>query len=206
MGSKRARKEPTKAPPRKSKSSTDAMKPKMQLPTVSTEAFKGKSDEEILAEARRLQAERGLRRELNAENKPASVSSPRETCEDAIRRVESTFTGMNAAMGQAERTRRIAAEDQERAQRRAVDLLLKSAAPELQSGRAMFEEGTARAKAWRAALAKITAMPENLEVALLGDEGRGKTQIAVEIIKAFTARGRSALWTTATDFFMAIKA
>lgn len=43
-------------------------------------------------------------------------------------------------------------------------------------------------------------------IALCGNRGNGKTQIAVELIRKNSARGRSSLFCTAVQFFMAIKA
>ena len=42
-------------------------------------------------------------------------------------------------------------------------------------------------------------------VAITGERGTGKTQIAVEIMKQWTAVGKSALFTNALDFFIEIK-
>lgn len=47
---------------------------------------------------------------------------------------------------------------------------------------------------------------KGLLISLVGGRGNGKTQLAVELMKDRTAKGKSALFTTAIQFFMAIKA
>lgn len=54
--------------------------------------------------------------------------------------------------------------------------------------------------------AKCLEGGESATVAIVGNRGNGKTQIGVELMKQFTAQKKSALFCTAIEFFMEIKA
>jgi DNA replication protein DnaC len=60
---------------------------------------------------------------------------------------------------------------------------------------------------WGRRLASITdRIGKGMLVALIGTRGTGKTQLAVEVMKAATEKMRSAIYITATEFFMEVKA
>lgn len=66
---------------------------------------------------------------------------------------------------------------------------------------------TGGAAEWAAKLAQVTALlGTGCLVALVGPRGTGKTQLAVELIREVTGpRDLPARYTTATEFFMALK-
>jgi DNA replication protein DnaC len=59
---------------------------------------------------------------------------------------------------------------------------------------------------WMATKEKVTSMiGSGFLLALIGNRGSGKTQIAVEAMFEATARGLSSRYMTATEFFLAVK-
>jgi DNA replication protein DnaC len=59
---------------------------------------------------------------------------------------------------------------------------------------------------WGATFEKIKArLGEGFLIGLIGGRGPGKTQLGVELMKAHTENRHSALYVTATEFFMTIK-
>lgn len=59
---------------------------------------------------------------------------------------------------------------------------------------------------WREKLAAVGGrIGKGMMVGLVGGRGTGKTQLAVEVMRESTRHGRSALFTTAMDFFIEIK-
>lgn len=167
---------------------------------ASIEPFKDLGPVQVVAEMRRLQREKGSTIP-KGEPRPKTT----ETLEQTVVRLSDTFTGQNEAVGAAERSRRIEAAKNSAKQRRIGSLWSEANVPARQANR-RIETESERGRAWLAALRRIEAKGPEAHIALIGTNGNGKTQLSVEILRAAVTREESALWTTATDFLMAVKA
>lgn len=113
------------------------------------------------------------------------------------------------ALSPAEKDARNAAwrqiEAEQRAKRnaaRAVNLLGASGIPKRQA-----DTNPDHKTAWGAKCATLLGLVEkNATIGIVGGRGNGKTQMAVEAVKQTCAAGKSALFTSAINFFMEIKA
>lgn len=163
----------------------------MTMNKASTLPFEGKGAVEIVAEMRRMQKTKGV-----------TPSKQAESLDVHIQRLSEKFTGKNDAVGQAERTRRLQEAEENAKRSKAAAMWNEAGVPERHSERKSFED----CKAWSKALERIrTTIAKNGHVALIGNFGTGKTQLAVEMIREETSRGQSALFTTATRFLRTIK-
>lgn len=162
---------------------------------ASIEPFKDLGPVQVIAEMRKMQRDKG-----------AQKPKQQESFDQTVQRISETFTGKNEALGSAERTRRRAAQEEATKQRRVASLWSEANVPPRHSKRTALETDTERGKVWLSTLRRIESKGQEAHVALLGTYGNGKTQIAVELIRAATTREEASLWTTATDFLMAVKA
>ena len=137
---------------------------------------------------RRFRAATAPKVENNA-NLPEALRS----CEEAVkaRRVETEqFEAWEREQKEKERQERIA------------ELRAKSRMPERQASRTDFRE-----ERWLATREKVVAkLGQGRLVALLGNRGTGKTQLAVCAMEAMMQRLRSARFTLAMDIFLEIRA
>jgi DNA replication protein DnaC len=166
--------------------------------SASIEPFKGMGDVQILAEMRRLKREKAAA--------AAETRRTRESLEQTVTRLQQTFTGNNAAVSQSEVTRRAKAAELAAAQKRAAALWNDANVPDRQAERKLLDTTSENGRRWKAAFEKIRVMGKDALVALVGINGNGKTQIAVELMREATSRGESALWVTATRMLMDVKA
>lgn len=164
------------------------------LHAVSTESFKGMPDEQIAAEAKRMMAVKG---------KVPDSRRTKESVEEQLKRIGQTLAGNLA--DNTEHSRRMRDAGLKAAQERAAARWTDAHVPERQAKRKTFERGTPKGEAWQAALKSIRALPKDAHVALIGQNGSGKTQLAVELIREATTRGETALWTSAMKFLMDVK-
>lgn len=139
---------------------------------------------------RKMQREKGV-------VKP-EVKTPRATLNETMARINEQFS---AGEPESETRKRFEAAEMNAARERASSLWKEANVPLRHSECKLFAKSE-----WTSALDRARAvMAKRGHVALIGGFGTGKTQIAVEMIRDFTSRGESALFTTSTQFLRTIK-
>lgn len=166
--------------------------------SVSTEPFKDMGPVQLQAQMRKMQREKGIKRD--------EPKTPKATIDQTLKRINAQFAN-EAGNLEAETQRRIASGELAARQAKAMHLWRDARVPERHSERKAYDQASVVGRKWAEALSKTrNAIQKNGQVALIGGFGSGKTQIAVEMIREVTSGGKSALFTTSTQFLRDIKA
>lgn len=135
-------------------------------------------------------------------NQPETIGSIVKTVVPG-KTVSPELAALRDAQGRVQERRD--AKERGRDRPRAATLWEAAGVPERHRGSAK-ELAAGPSGAWGEAAAKVTALERGALVALIGRRGTGKTQIAVQLVRETCKRGQSALYLTAMEVFLRLRA